>query len=51
MQRIDDRRFSRVFIGYSLARTSYDNFGENAGDIFRLPPGILSTVSLSLAQI
>ena len=45
-----DRRFSRVFIGYQLSRTSYENFGEDAGDIFRLPPGLLSTVSLSLAR-
>ena len=44
-----DRRFSRLFIGYQLSRTSYENFGE-AGDIFRLPPGILSTASLSLAR-
>ncbi len=45
-----DRRFTRVFLGYQLARTSYDNFGDNEQSIFALPPGVLSTVSLSLMR-
>lgn len=45
-----DRRFSRVFLGYKLSRTSYSNFGGDTGDIFTLPPGVLSTVSLSLMR-
>jgi outer membrane protein insertion porin family len=45
-----DRRFSRVFIGYQLSRTEYNDFGEDTGDIFSTPPGFLSTVSLSLAR-
>ncbi|MFW6330868.1 MAG: outer membrane protein assembly factor BamA [Gemmatimonadota bacterium] len=45
-----DRRRSRVFVGYELARTSYENFGDSQESIFTLPPGILSTVSLSLRR-
>ena len=45
-----DRRFSRLFVGYQLSRTSYENFGADGGDIFSLPPGLLSTVSLSLMR-
>ncbi len=45
-----DRRFSRVFVGYQLSRTAYNDFGEDTGDIFSLPPGFLSTVTLSLAR-
>ena len=45
-----DRRFSRVFVGYQLARTEYDNFGDDEGSVFGLPPGLLSTVSLSLLR-
>ncbi|MGK7313485.1 MAG: outer membrane protein assembly factor BamA [Candidatus Longimicrobiales bacterium M2_2A_002] len=45
-----DRRFSRLFVGYQLSRTTYDNFGAEGGDIFTLPPGILSTLSLSLMR-
>ena len=45
-----DRRFSRLFVGYQLSRTTYENFGAEGGDIFTLPPGILSTLSLSLMR-
>ncbi len=45
-----DRRFSRVFLGYQLSRTSYRNFGDNADALFGLPPGVLSTISLSLLR-
>lgn len=45
-----DRRFSRMFIGYELSRTSYENFGQDEGDIFSLPPGLLSTVTLSFMR-
>ena len=45
-----DRRYSRIFLGYKLSRTSYENFGDDAGDIFNNPSGILSTVSVSLLR-
>ncbi len=45
-----DRRYSRVFLGYQLSYTAYENFGDEAGDIFTLPPGLLSTVSLTLMR-
>ncbi len=45
-----DRRFSRVFIGYQISRTSYRDFGDAESDIFGLPPGFLSTASLSLLR-
>jgi outer membrane protein insertion porin family len=45
-----DRRFSRLFVGYQLSRTEYNNFGEDQGDIFSLPPGLLSTATLSLLR-
>lgn len=45
-----DRRFSRIFVGYQLARTEYENFGDDEGSVFGLPPGLLSTVSLSLLR-
>jgi outer membrane protein assembly factor BamA len=45
-----DRRFSRVFLGYKLSYTAYENFGDDAGDIFTLPPGVLSTVSFTLMR-
>ena len=45
-----DRRFSRFFVGYQLSRTEYENFGDDEGDIFSLPPGLLSSLSLSLMR-
>jgi outer membrane protein assembly factor BamA len=33
-----------------LSRTSYTNFGEGESSIFGLPPGLLSTLQLSLAR-
>jgi outer membrane protein insertion porin family len=45
-----DRRFSRVFFGYQLSRTEYTDFGDTPSDIFGLPPGYLSTASVSVAR-
>jgi outer membrane protein insertion porin family len=45
-----DRRFSRVFLGYQISRTSYRDFGDTGSDIFGLPPGLLSTASISLLR-
>jgi outer membrane protein insertion porin family len=45
-----DRRFSRVFLGYQISRTAYRDFGDTGSDIFGLPPGLLSTASLSLLR-
>lgn len=40
---------TRFSIGYSLSRTSYENFeAEESNSLFALPPGILSTVTLGL---
>jgi outer membrane protein insertion porin family len=44
-----DRRFSRIFLGYQISRTEYTDFGDT-GDIFGLPPGLLSTASLTLMR-
>jgi outer membrane protein insertion porin family len=41
-------RFSRFTVGYSLSRTSYDNFDDDPSSLFSLPPGVQSTVSLGL---
>ncbi len=42
---------TRVFLGYSLSRTSYEAF-QSADDtsLFGLPPGMLSTVSLGITR-
>ncbi len=45
-----DRRYSRIFLGYQLSRTAYENFGDDSGDIFNQPSGLLSTASLSLMR-
>ena len=42
-------RFTRFTTGYSLSRTSYEEF-ENASSIFSLPPGVQSTVTLGLSR-
>ena len=45
-----DRRYSRVFVGYQLSRTEYENFGDDEGSVFGLPPGFLSTATFSLLR-
>jgi outer membrane protein insertion porin family len=45
-----DRRFSRIFLGYQISRTEYTDFGDSQSDIFGLPPGFLSTASVSLLR-
>ncbi|MFO7893536.1 MAG: outer membrane protein assembly factor BamA [Longimicrobiales bacterium] len=45
-----DRRYSRLFVGYQISRTEYENFGDGQGDIFSLPPGLLSSVSVSIMR-
>jgi outer membrane protein insertion porin family len=45
-----DRRFSRVFVGYQISRTEYTDFGDTQSDIFGLPPGYLSTATVSLLR-
>ncbi len=45
-----DRRFSRIFLGYQISRTEYRDFGDTPSDIFGLPPGFLSTASVSLMR-
>ena len=42
-------RFTRFSLGYSLSRTSYEQF-EDAASIFSLPPGVQSTVTLGLSR-
>jgi outer membrane protein insertion porin family len=44
-------RFSRLSVGYALSRTSYENFEEDQENIFSLPPGVQSTVTLSLDRM
>ena len=44
-------RWSRLFVGYSLARTTYEQFTtEQTSSLFALPPGVQSTISLGLAR-
>jgi outer membrane protein insertion porin family len=45
-----DRRHSRLFLGYQISRTEYTDFGDTASDIFGLPPGYLSTATASLLR-
>jgi outer membrane protein insertion porin family len=45
-----DRRFSRIFVGYQISRTEYTDFGDSQSDIFGLPPGYLSTATVSLLR-
>lgn len=44
-------RFSRFSVGYSLSRTSYENFEEDQESLFSLPPGVQSTVTFSLDRM
>lgn len=42
---------SRLTVGYSIARTTYENFDEDgAENLFSLPPGVQSTISLGLQR-
>jgi outer membrane protein insertion porin family len=44
-------RFSRFTVGYSLSRTSYQEFDQaEESSLFSLPPGVQSTVSLGLSR-
>jgi outer membrane protein insertion porin family len=45
-----DLRNSRLTVGYSLSRTSYEEFDEDVSSIFSLPPGVQSTVTFGLAR-
>ncbi|NJD66021.1 MAG: hypothetical protein FIB00_12425, partial [Chloroflexi bacterium] len=42
-------RFTRLSLGYSLSRTSYEKF-EDAASIFSLPPGVQSTFTVGLSR-
>jgi outer membrane protein insertion porin family len=44
-------RFARLTVGYSLSRTSYEQFEEDASTLFALPPGVQSTVSLGMSRM
>jgi outer membrane protein insertion porin family len=45
-------RFSRFNVGYSLSRTSYEQFdGSDAESLFSLPPGVQSTLSFGLSRM
>lgn len=43
-------RWSRLMLGYSLARTSYEQFDDTQQSVFALPPGVQSTMTLGLAR-
>lgn len=45
-----DRRFSRVFVGYSLAKTRYTEAEGVQGSLFSLPDALQSTVSIGLLR-
>lgn len=46
-----DIRNSRLSVGYSLSRTTYEEFEEEqASSLFSLPPGVQSTVTLALTR-
>jgi outer membrane protein insertion porin family len=45
-------RFSRFNVGYSLSRTSYEQFDQSEAEtLFSLPPGVQSTLSLGLTRM
>ncbi len=45
-------RRTRLSVGYSISRTTYEEFEEEtAGTLFSLPPGVQSTVSLGLSRV
>ncbi len=39
-----------LFVGYSLARTTYEKFEDQNSALFSLPPGIQSTISFDLVR-
>lgn len=44
-------RWSRFVVGYSLSRTTYEQFtNEESASLFGLPPGVQSTISLGLSR-
>ena len=46
-----DPRYSRLIVGYSLSRTSYEQFDdEDVESIFSQPPGIQSGITLGLQR-
>lgn len=46
-----DPRYSRLIVGYSLSRTSYEQFDDaDQSSVFAQPPGIQSTVTLGLQR-
>jgi len=46
-----DPQVTRLTFGYSLSRTTYENFDEETtSSLFSLPPGVQSTVSTSLER-
>lgn len=46
-------RYARFTTGYSLSRTTYENFedDESAQSLFSLPPGVQSTISFGLSRM
>ncbi|HSJ10845.1 MAG TPA: outer membrane protein assembly factor BamA [Longimicrobiales bacterium] len=46
-----DRRYSRFTVGYSLSRTSYQNFEDDTNNLFSLPPGVQSSVSFGITRM
>ena len=45
-----DMRNSRLTLGYSLSRTTYEEFDDDVSSIFSLPPGVQSTVTLGMTR-
>jgi outer membrane protein insertion porin family len=43
-------RWTRLSIGYSLSRTTYEEFENEASSLFSLPPGVQSTFTVSLER-
>jgi outer membrane protein insertion porin family len=45
-------RFSRFNVGYSLSRTTYEEFDEGQAEtLFSLPPGVQSTLTLGISRM
>jgi outer membrane protein insertion porin family len=45
-------RFTRFTVGYSLSRTSYQEFDQEEGSsLFSLPPGVQSTMSFGMSRM
>jgi outer membrane protein insertion porin family len=45
-----DPRFTRLVVGYSLSRTTYESDPNVQSDVFGLPPGLQSTVTVGLSR-